>query len=185
MIVALEGEVIKKEPTSLHIKTKSGLVYLVKVSLNSSPKITTDRVYLHTTLIIKEDSHTLYGFIEPLEKTMFDRVIKINGVGPSTALAICSTFTPEAFAEAVTTQDLDSIKLVPGIGPKSAKRILIELGDFILVPKEESIDTKSKKDAILALESLGFKKDKIQKALKDSNSKDTGELIKEALKRLT
>lgn len=184
MIVAIEGEVVKKEPTFLHLKLANGLTYLVHTSINSSAKISSTHVSLYTTQIIKEDSHALYGFVEALEKTMFDRVIKINGVGPSTALAICSTFTPEAFSHAVLAQDVNALKAVPGIGPKSAKRILVELGDFTL---ESDIDGagKAKQDALLALESLGFKKEAINKALRDTASSTTEGLIKEALKKLT
>jgi Holliday junction DNA helicase RuvA len=115
---------------------------------------------------------------------MFDRVIKINGVGPSTALAICSTFTPEAFSKAVMSQDVDTIKQVPGIGPKSAKRILVELGDFVLTTDEVDDMSKSKQEAQQALESLGFKKEKVQKVLSACKGDDTQMLIKEALKKL-
>ena len=185
MIVAIEGEIVKKEPTFLHLKLSTGLTYIVYLSLNSSAKISTNFISLHITQIIKEDSNSLYGFIDLLEKTMFDRVIKINGVGPSTALAICSTFTPQAFSKAVMSQDVNTIKMVPGIGPKSAKRILVELGDFNLALNESDGANLAKTDALLALESLGFKKDKIQKVLGSCKSEKTTELIKEALKKLT
>ncbi len=185
MIVAIEGEVSKKEPTYLHIKCPNALTYLVHVSINTSAKISTNQTSLHITQIIKEDSHALYGFVDFLEKMMFDRVIKINGVGPSTALAICSTFTPDAFSKAVFSQDVDKIKSVPGIGPKSAKRILVELSDFNLKIDELDEQGKAKQDALLALETLGFKSQKIQKVLQACASETTGELIKEALKKLT
>lgn len=185
MIVAIEGEVVKKEPTFLHIKLSNGLTYIVHISINSCAKISDSFISLHITQIIKEDSHTLYGFIDSLEKLMFDRVIKINGVGPSTALAICSTFTPEAFSNAVISGDVNTVKMVPGIGPKSAKRILVELGDFNLTLNELDGASPAKTDALLALESLGFKRDKIQKVLASCKSSETQALIKEALKKLT
>ncbi|MCH9814292.1 MAG: Holliday junction branch migration protein RuvA [Epsilonproteobacteria bacterium] len=184
MIVAIEGEVVKKEPTFLHLKLTNGLTYLVHISINSSAQISTAKISLHATQIIKEDSHALYGFVDILEKSMFDRVIKINGVGPSTALAICSTFTPEAFSHAVMGQDVNALKAVPGIGPKSAKRILVELGDFTLISDDDGAG-QVKQDALLALESLGFKKEAINKALRDTESTTTEALIKEALKKLT
>jgi Holliday junction DNA helicase RuvA len=185
LIVAIEGSVVKKEPTFLHLKLVNGITYLIHISLNTNIKISSKSISLHTTQIIKEDSHALYGFIDELEKTLFDRVIKINGVGPSTALAICSTFTPEEFSKAVMSQDVNSIKTVPGIGPKSAKRILVELGDFDLsISSEKGSISASRKDALLALESLGFKKDKISKILKDCTGDTTESLIKQALKKL-
>ena len=184
MIVAIDGEVVKKEPTYLHLKLSNGLTYHVHLSINCSAKISSNTISLHTTQIIKEDSHALYGFLEVLEKKMFDRVIKINGVGPSTALAICSTFTPEAFSAAVLAGDVDTIKTVPGIGPKSAKRILVELSDFVLTTDKLDAVSLIKQDALLALESLGFKKDKITKVLSTCKSETTQLLIKEALKKL-
>ncbi len=184
MIIAISGEVLKKEPTLLHIKTASGLTYAVKISLNSFGMIENNTVSLLTTLIVKEDSHTLFGFVTELEKMLFDRVIKINGVGPSTALAICSTFTPESFQTALLAQDVAAIKMVPGIGPKSAKRILVELGDFNL-GVEEDASSISMGEATMALESLGFKKESIKKALSGIKASDTSTLIKEALKKLS
>ncbi len=184
MIIAISGEVVKKEPTLLHLKTPSGLTYAVKISLHCSGAIESKQLSLHTTLIVKEDSHTLFGFISAYEKMMFDRVIKINGVGPSTALAICSTFTPESFQAAVLAQDVAAIKMVPGIGPKSAKRILVELGDFNLGVDEDSASV-SMGEATMALESLGFKKETIKKALSGVKANDTSSLIKEALKKLS
>ena len=155
------------------------------ISINCSAKISSNAISLYTTQIIKEESHALYGFLETLEKTMFDRLIKINGVGPSTALAICSTFTPEAFSAAVYAQDVDSIKTVPGIGPKSAKRILVELSDFVLTADILDAVSQIKQDALLALESLGFKKERITKVLSTCKSDTMQALIKEALKKLT
>ena len=184
MIVALDGEVVKKEPTFLHLKLTNGITYLVHISLHCSASISEKNISLHTTQIIKEESQSLYGFVSSLEQSMFDRVIKINGVGPSTALAICSTFTPEAFSKAVISQDVDTIKQVPGIGPKSAKRILVELGDFVLTTDEIDDVSKSKQEAQQALESLGFKKEKVQKILSSCKGDDTQMLIKEALKKL-
>jgi len=182
MIVAIEGEVVKKEPTLLHIKTY-GITRAVHISLNCSSKIDSKSVSLHITQILKEDSDNLYGFLDTQEKFMFDRVIKINGIGPSTALAICSTFTPEVFAKIIASNDVGSIKMVPGIGPKTAKRVLVELSDFTFDGLVEAKD-KNFKEALEALESLGFKKDKISKILLECDSKDTASLVKEALKKL-
>jgi Holliday junction DNA helicase RuvA len=184
MIIAIEGEVIKKEPTLLHIQTGAGLTYSIRVSLHCSSKIDSKSVRLHTSYIVKEDSHTLFGFLDEGEKSIFDRVLKINGVGPSTALAICSTFTPDKFYLAINNQDIDALKSVPGIGPKSAKRILVELSDF-KPGIEESGLSDAMSEAKMALESLGFKRDKIVKVLKVIKAQDTQTIIKEALKELS
>ncbi len=132
MIVGIKGEIVYKEPTVLHIFV-NGLTYEVKVSLNTSATLKEgDRdINLKITEIIREDSYTLYGFLTKDEKRMFDTLIKINGIGPKVALAICSTFLPTQFAEIISSKDSKSLKKVSGIGPKAANRILIELADLL------------------------------------------------------
>ena len=181
MIVGVEGVVQKREPTVVHINV-NGLIYEVFVSINTSNSITQDRVELLTTHIIREDAQILFGFIDIDEKRMFDTLIKINGVGPKVALAVCSTFSPETFSRVITNKDVSMLKRVPGIGPKSASRILVELADFI-VDGKESLHSSAMGEATLALESLGFKKEAITKALNGASG-DTPTLVKEALKRL-
>ena len=184
MIIGIKGKVVNKEPTFVDIECNSGLIYRVLVSLYSSSLIEKE-VSLYTTFIVKEDSQKLYGFVTREEKEIFDRVLKINGVGPSTALAICSTLSPNDFFKALSSSDIEAFKKVPGIGPKSAKRILVELGDFVPKSDEDSNENNDKlKKASLALESLGFKKDAIKKAIKKCNHDSVEEMIKEALKIL-
>jgi len=184
MIVGIQGKLEKKEPTLLHINV-SGLIYEVFVSINCSSAVISDDVKLHTTQIIREDTNTLYGFVDVNEKKLFDTVIKINGVGPKVALAICSTYTPTSFAQIVSTNDVGSLKRVPGIGPKGASRILVELSGFVVDGNSDNSSINAiASDAVLALESLGFKKDAINKALKGCTSTTTSELVREALKRL-
>ncbi|MFY4819610.1 Holliday junction branch migration protein RuvA, partial [Aliarcobacter butzleri] len=105
MIVGLIGKIIKKEPTQLNVNV-NGVIYEVFVSLNCSSKIVSDDVKLEITHIIREDAQSLYGFLDSNEKKLFDTVIKINGVGPKVALAICSTFTPTSFAQIVSSNDV-------------------------------------------------------------------------------
>jgi len=181
MIVAIEGKIVYKEPTLLHIFVY-GLTHEVFVSVNTSSAINSDEVKLLTTQIIREDNNTLYGFLTKDEKRMFDTLLKINGVGPKVALAVCSTFTPETFAKIISSKDVAMLKRVPGIGPKAASRILVELANFI-VTKEESTNSKALLEATLALESLGFKKDAIKKALKDESG-SVEELVKIGLKKM-
>ncbi len=184
MIVGIEGKMIQKEPTYLHINV-NGIVYNVFVSLNCSSAINTTNIKLFTTFIVKEDSQSLYGFLDINEKKLFDTVIKINGVGPKVALAICSTFTPSSFAQIVSTKDVATLKRVPGIGPKGASRILVELSGFVVDGnKEEQNNGASISEAVLALESLGFKKDQIKKVLTSCSATTTAGLVKEALKGL-
>lgn len=184
MIVGIKGKIEKKEPTLVHIDV-NGLIYEVHVSINCSSKIVENNISLHTTYIIREDSQTLYGFLDINEKKLFDTVIKINGVGPKVALAICSTFTPKSFSQIVSSNDISMLKRVPGIGPKGASRILVELSGFVIDGNgDEESSSANILEASLALESLGFKKDIITKILNSCTATNTSDLVKEALKKL-
>ena len=100
-------------------------------------------------------------------------------------MAICSTFTPSGFAQIVEATDIGMLKRVPGIGPKGASRILVELSGFVVDSTSQSSNlNQNASAAVQALESLGFKKDQINKALLNSTSTDVSGLVKEALKKL-
>jgi len=182
MIVGIEGIVERKEPTFVHINV-NGMIHEVHVSINTSNTIQESRVKLFVTQVIREDSDNLFGFMDTNEKKMFDTVLKINGVGPKVGLAICSTFTPNTFAKVVASKDVNMLKRVPGIGPKAASRILVELADFIVDGNDDSEHSGALGEAVMALESLGFKKDAIRKALTGCSG-DTSTLVKDGLKKL-
>lgn len=189
MIVGLRGELVYKEPTFLHLDV-NGVVYEVFISLQTFSALPKEKVSIFTTQIFREDAQLLFGFLEISEKKMFERLIKINGVGPKVAMAICSTYTPSQFAVVINNADLNGVKKVPGIGPKSAGRILVELNGFdkeLLAhsdQSESSSNTQAYAQATEALESLGFKKDKISKVLSSLEGEDTASLVKGALKLL-
>lgn len=183
MIVGIEGKVVKKEPTFVHLNV-NGLVYEVFISINCSSAIIDSDIKLLTTQIIKEESNNLYGFLDINEKKLFDTVIKINGIGPKVAMAICSTFTPSSFEQIVNSNDISMLKRVPGIGPKGASRLLVELSGFVVDINNNEVSNEGASQAIMALESLGFKKDQINKALSLCSASDTASLVKEALKKL-
>jgi len=183
MIVGIVGIVEHKEPTLVHINTQ-GVIREVHISINTSNQIMEKEVRLFITQVIREDAHLLFGFMDKNEQKMFDTVLKINGVGPKVGLAICSTFTPSTFAQVVAAKDVTMLKRVPGIGPKAASRILVELADFIVDGNESTgVNGGAIGEAMMALESLGFKKEAIQKAL-SGLSGDTATLVKEGLKKL-
>jgi len=182
MIVGIVGEIEKKEPTRVHVNV-NGLIYEVFISINTFHALEGSSVKLHTIQIIREDAHSLYGFATESEKQMFTQLIKINGVGPKVGLAICSTYTPSSFVSIVEANDVASLKRVPGIGPKGASRILVELSNFIVDTSTEN-GTPSQAEAAMALESLGFKKEQIIKALSGISASNTGDIVKEALKKL-
>ncbi len=183
MIVGIEGIIEKKEPTFLHINT-NGIIYEVFVSVNCSSNIVDNKIKLFITQIIKEESDSLYGFLDLNEKKLFDTVIKINGVGPKVAMAICSTFTPSSFEQIINDKDVAMLKRVPGIGPKGASRILVELSGFVVDTDDNTESNNCIIESTMALESLGFKKDLVKKVLNSCVSKDTPSLVKEALRKL-
>ncbi|MDR2635215.1 MAG: Holliday junction branch migration protein RuvA [Campylobacteraceae bacterium] len=183
MIAAIEGKVVKKEPAFVYMKTLGGITYKVAVSLHCSAAIKQDIIELRITQIIREDANLLFGFLDADEQRMFEQLIKLNGIGTATALAICSTLTPEEFAKALVASDANTFIKVPGIGLKSAKRILVELGEFVL-ESGLNASSKSQTEAKLALEALGFKSEKIKAVLFTCKGVTTQEIIKEALSKL-
>lgn len=184
MIVGLEGAIEAKETAFVHLNV-SGVVYEVFISLHTYGELGGERCKLYTTHIIREDAQQLYGFSQKSEKILFEGMLKINGIGPKAALAICSTFTPEQFAGIISSKDVNALKRVPGIGPKSAARIMVELAGFdaVLLNSGASVSSAAS-EASMALESLGFKREQIAKALSASSATDTASLVKEALKQL-
>lgn len=182
MIVGLEGKIVQKHPSYLHLNV-NGVIYEVLISLNCSSAIEKENIFINIVQIIREDANLLFGFVDSNEKKMFETLIKINGVGPKVALAICSTFNPNNFSSIVANSDVDMLKRVPGIGPKSAKRILVELAEFSLSSTSDGFN-QPMMEASVALESLGFKKELVAKTLKQCSSTDTASLVKEALKKI-
>ncbi|MFP4332285.1 MAG: Holliday junction branch migration protein RuvA [Campylobacterales bacterium] len=183
MIAAIEGDVYKKEPTKLYLKC-SGIVYEINISLNSSSAIDTKSVFLYTKEIIRDDCRELYGFVDRGEKELFEKLIKISGVGAKTALAILSTFSPSQFIDTLAQSDQKALQKVPGIGAKSAGRILVELQGYEATFAAMNSTPSKYAEAEGALINLGFKKDDITKLLKDIDATDTASIIKEALKRI-
>lgn len=183
MIKAIEGIITKKEPTNLILKTASGVSYGIAISLFCSAKLEKNqKIELLITQIIREDADLLYGFLDANEQKMFEMLIKLNGVGVATAMATCSSLTPAAFLSAITNGDLAALQTVAGIGAKTARRIIAELSDA-KITMDEALPAYHH-EAILALESLGFKREKILQTLSKCTSTNVGDLVKEALKKL-
>ncbi len=193
MITHIQGKLVEKNP-SYTIIDCHGVGYFINITINTYEKISNqENIKLFTHLIVREDSHTLYGFYEVTEREMFKLLVNVNGVGPSTARMILSTLTPREFQEAVVTNQVDTIKSVKGIGPKSAQRIIIELKDKLnkdLDINNLSIPTenKIKEEALNALEVLGFTKKQVEKVidgfLKENPAISVEELIKQTLKKI-
>lgn len=195
MIVGLRGVVQKLEPMYIEMNV-NGVVYGVQMSLNAvsalRQKIDSEQdrqVQIICSQIIREDVHLLFGFCEEVEKSAFERLIKISGVGPKVAMAILSTYTPESFAKIVLDKDIDALKRVPGIGAKVAGKILVDIAGFFAQLIPEQTDSMLgfgglKHEASLALSSLGFKGGEIQRVLRDIEGADVSEIVRKALKKL-
>ncbi|WP_334087821.1 Holliday junction branch migration protein RuvA [Helicobacter typhlonius] len=132
LIIGLRGITRKIEPMFVELDV-GGVIYGVQMSLNATTSLKSQvdsqshsEVRILCTHIIREDAHLLFGFIEDMERQTFERLIKINGVGPKVALAILSTYTPTHFATIIANKDIDALKKVPGIGPKSAGKIMVD-----------------------------------------------------------
>jgi len=182
MIIGIQGKVVRKELSFVDLLTNGGVIYRVYISVNCYSQLKADELTLHTTHIVREDGQALYGFADLNEQKMFEMLLKVNGVGPKVAMAICSTFSPGIFAQIIETKDITSLKRVPGIGPKSAGVILVQLGGFVVDMEERTGASQAYEEASMALEALGFKKEAIQKTLAKCQGSDTESLVKEALK---
>lgn len=194
MIAHLTGKIISKKPTQILVEVYS-IGYLINISINTFDKIDElgSQISLHTFLSVKEDSLTLYGFYSLTEKELFEILIGVNGVGPKLAIGILSGITAEEFKEAISNGNIPRLVAVPGVGKKTAERMIIELRDKIaqVTSSDSLVSSKSysvKNDAIAALIGLGYNQktaDSVTRALLDENSMiSLEELIKESLKKL-
>ena len=194
MIGYLTGKIVSKKPTQILLEV-NGVGYLVNISLNTFEKISDEEksISVYTYLSVKEDSLTLYGFYNLAEKELFEILIGVNGVGPRLAQNILSGITVDEFKDAISGNNIGRLVGIPGIGRKTAERMLIELRDKIekVADSEKTGDKVSfaiKDDAIAALIGLGYNQktaDKIIRNILSENPKISLEsLIKESLKNL-
>jgi Holliday junction DNA helicase RuvA len=182
VISAIEGEIIAKEPNYCDIMTSCGVAYRAFISLNTYAALDKARARLLTSLISREDSMTLYGFASEAERALFEVLIKVSGVGPKSAIAILSTFTPAQFAEAIANGDERLLTRAPGVGKKSAGLMIVQLGGSL--SKISGGGESAAGKAAQALETLGFNPREIAQALAKCASSDVSSLVKEALKLL-
>ena len=137
MIASIQGKVAHRDMDSSYaIIVVGGLGYKVFAPYNTLNQLKTEDVYLHTSLIVREDSLTLFGFSTPAERSLFETLLKISGVGPRTALSIMSTLSIDNLRNAVISERAEILTRVPGIGKKTAQKILLELKDKLAVGLE-------------------------------------------------
>ena len=193
MITQLQGRLIEKHPTHVVIDCQ-GVGYEVNISLNTYGEIgNEENIRLYTHLQIREDAHTLYGFFQPVERSIFRLLISISGIGASIALTMLSSMTPVEIQQAIVQENLAAIKAVKGIGLKTAQRVLIELKDKIqtVAGLDEIPAFKSntiKEETLSALEVLGYPRRQAEKVidniLQSEPDSSVEALIKQALNKL-
>lgn len=193
MIAHLQGKLVEKTPTEVIIDC-GGVGYQVNISLHTYSLIPdTEHLKLYTYLQIKEDAHTLFGFVEKSERELFKLLISVSGIGASIARTMLSSLDPKQIIHALGAGDIATIQGIKGIGAKTAQRAILDLKDKVLKVydlDEVSISQSNtnKEEALSALEVLGFNKklaektvDKIVASQPDATVES---IIKQALKNL-
>ncbi|MEZ4875675.1 MAG: Holliday junction branch migration protein RuvA [Flavobacteriaceae bacterium] len=193
MITHIQGRLVEKNPTDVVIDC-NGVGYFLNISLHTFSQIpNTEKVKLYTQLLVREDSHTLYGFSTVEEREVFNLLISVSGVGASTARTMLSSLSPEQIRDAIITEDVVTIQGVKGIGTKTAQRVVLDLKDKIVkvygnVSNSLKSSNTNRNEALSALETLGFVRKQAEKAcdafLNDHPQATLEEIIKQALKNL-
>jgi len=196
MIGRLQGVILDKQPPSILIDVQ-GVGYELEASMSTFyhlPECGED-ITLHTHLVVREDAQLLYGFYSLTERQMFRNLIKISGVGPKLALTILSGMSAEDFSRCIMEADSKSLTRLPGVGKKTAERLVIELKDRL--EKDDSLklpgvsgttatverQANPVNDAVSALISLGYKAQQASQMIRDLDveGKSTEEIIRGAL----
>jgi Holliday junction DNA helicase RuvA len=193
MITQIQGKLVEKSPTEVVIDC-NGVGYQVNISLHTFGILpNTDFIKLFTHLLVKEDGHTLYGFVEKSEREIFKLLISVSGIGANIARTMLSSLEPKQIINAIASGDVGTIQSIKGIGAKTAQRAILDLKDKVLKIydlHEVSISQSNtnKDEALSALEVLGFIRkssekvvEKIVAAMPDATVET---IIKQALKNL-
>ena len=199
MIGQVEGTIIEKNPPEILVEV-AGITYEILVPMSTLYQLPEpgELVRLHTHFSVREDAQTLYGFFDAETKKMFRSLVRVNGVGPKMALGILSGMSVEDFVQAVRNNDSEAMVRMPGIGKKTAERLMIEMRDKMIewgsddnVGSDLSSQTKSSftKDAEIAMINLGYKPQQAARAIAqvlkvNPEINDSEELIRFSLKSM-
>ena len=191
MIGFLTGKIISAKPTQILLDV-NGVGYKVSISINTFEKISgKENISLYIYTSVKEDSISLFGFHSEAEKEMFELLISISGVGPKSALGLLSGISTDDLKRAIITNNTERIVAVPGIGRKTAERLILELKNKVGDIKEEGVTPakpSAQKEAISALTTLGYNiassEKAVNKILSELPDCSLEELIKNSLKEL-
>jgi len=196
MIGWLSGRVVDKHHPGKLVVDVNGVGYDVETSLPTFFQLDghTQDVGLHIHTIVREDALLLYGFLDKEERALFRALIKVNGVGPKMAIAILSSITPNDFIQCIYQQNTVLLTKLPGIGKKTAERLVVEMKDslqqFSQSTSQQALQinvVREQDEAIKALESLGYKQQEAIKAInkiENAGQKTCEQLIRQALQVL-
>lgn len=194
MITQLQGKLIEKNPTHVVIDCQ-GVGYFVNITLHTFSSLPEGEfIRLYTYLQVREDAHTLYGFLTKAEREVFVLLLSVSGVGANTARTMLSSLTASHVRSAIINGDVVTIQSVKGIGAKTAQRVILDLKDKMMKLQDfdDVVHTESntnKEEALAALEVLGFARKQAEKTVDAivkaaSGSMSVEEIIKQALKNL-
>lgn len=193
MIAHIQGRLVEKSPTDVVIDC-NGVGYHLHISLHTFSLIpNSENIKLFTHLQIKEDAHTLFGFVEKSEREIFKLLLSVSGIGASIARTMLSSMEPKQILQAIATGDVVSIQGIKGIGAKTAQRVILDLKEKVLKVYDldevsMSSNNTNKDEALSALEVLGFNKKLAEKAVekivRESPDATIESIIKQALKNL-
>lgn len=200
MIGRLSGTILEKQPPEILLDVV-GVGYEVHTSMTTFYRLPEvgHEITLHTHFVVREDAQLLYGFYDLHERTLFRNLIKVNGVGPRMALTILSSIEADSFVQCVVDNDTASLVKLPGVGKKTAERLIIEmrdrLTDWYTGKFQINIDSdklaandliSASQDAVSALIALGYKPAEASRAISqhDSENMSSTDLIRQALKKL-
>ncbi len=193
MIGSLRGSVLERLDDSVVLVEVGGVGYLVTVTPRTYGELEpTSPVFLYIHHHIREDAQTLYGFLRGDERTAFDVLIATHGVGPALAMGLLATHSPRALVDIVAGNDINALTLVPGVGKKTAERLLVELRNRLDLPLLDPVAAPVRAaggtavgDVREALSGLGYGADEIREALRDLPADgDAAGLLRDALKLL-
>ena len=193
MIAHLQGKLVEKTPTDVVIDC-NGVGYQVNISLHTFSLLPdSEYIKLYTFLQIKEDAHTLFGFVEKAERELFKLLLSVSGVGAGTARTMLSSLDPKQIIHSIGTGDVVTIQSIKGIGTKTAQRVILDLKDKVLkLYNLEEVSgagyNTNKDEALSALEVLGFNKKLAEKAIekivKENPTASVEKIITQALTNL-
>jgi len=193
VIGRIRGILLEKEPPAMLVDV-AGVGYELEAPMTTFYDLPTtgSEVTLYTHLVVREDAHLLFGFSRASQRALFRNLLKVNGIGPRVALAILSGMSEDEFALCIAGEDITRITKVPGIGKKTAERLIIEMRDkvqaegMILLPRGAEVPQDPAAEAVSALMALGYKGNEASRLVRNVSGDDltTEDIIRQALKNV-